>query len=114
MGLEAVHSRWHAYDGLDEASNGPALCTLHDRVFDLGINLLMHGPKSDFQPVVSRFRGDAHPRPGGMMSKGLIHGACVGVGNRCTKAEPHHPGCVGMGMVGRHNFLAPWAESEAA
>lgn len=50
-GLEAVHSRWHAYDGLDEASNGPALYTLHDRAFDLGINLLMHGPKSDLQPV---------------------------------------------------------------
>ena len=41
MGLEAVHSRWHAYDGLDGAANGPALYTLHDRAFDLGdISLL--------------------------------------------------------------------------
>ncbi|MGP3927868.1 phosphorothioated DNA-binding restriction endonuclease [Streptomyces sp. 8N616] len=37
VGIEAAHVRWHSQDGPDEVSNGLALCSLHHRLFDLGV-----------------------------------------------------------------------------
>jgi putative restriction endonuclease len=37
VGLEAAHVRWHSQDGPDEVSNALALCSLHHRLFDLGV-----------------------------------------------------------------------------
>jgi putative restriction endonuclease len=37
IGLDAAHIRWHQAGGPDEERNGLALCTLHHKVFDLGV-----------------------------------------------------------------------------
>ena len=37
VGLEAAHIRWHSAGGEDAISNGMALCSLHHKLFDLGV-----------------------------------------------------------------------------
>jgi putative restriction endonuclease len=36
-GIEAAHVRWFAFDGPDALDNGLALCSLHHKLFDLGV-----------------------------------------------------------------------------
>ncbi len=36
-GLDAAHVRWFSFDGPDDLDNGLALCTLHHKLFDLGV-----------------------------------------------------------------------------
>lgn len=36
-GLDAAHVRWFAFGGPDSADNGLALCSLHHKLFDLGV-----------------------------------------------------------------------------
>ena len=37
IGLDAAHVRWWAFDGPNTLDNGLALCTLHHKLFDIGI-----------------------------------------------------------------------------
>jgi putative restriction endonuclease len=37
VGIEAAHIRWFAFDGPDAPDNGLALCSLHHKLFDLGV-----------------------------------------------------------------------------
>ena len=37
VGTEAAHVRWFAFDGPDTPENGLALCSLHHKLFDLGV-----------------------------------------------------------------------------
>lgn len=37
VGIEAAHVRWFAFDGPDAPDNGLALCSLHHKLFDLGV-----------------------------------------------------------------------------
>ncbi len=37
VGLEAAHVRWWAFDGPDEVENGLCLCSLHHKLFDMGV-----------------------------------------------------------------------------
>jgi putative restriction endonuclease len=37
VGIEAAHVRWFAFDGPDALDNGLALCSLHHKLFDLGV-----------------------------------------------------------------------------
>ena len=37
VGLEAAHVRWWAFDGPDDVANGLCLCSLHHKLFDLGV-----------------------------------------------------------------------------
>jgi len=37
VGLEAAHIKWHAAGGDDVVNNGIALCSLHHKLFDLGV-----------------------------------------------------------------------------
>jgi putative restriction endonuclease len=37
VGLDAAHIRWHSQDGPDALDNALALCSLHHRLFDLGV-----------------------------------------------------------------------------
>jgi putative restriction endonuclease len=37
VGIEAAHVRWFAFDGPDSLDNGLALCSLHHKLFDLGV-----------------------------------------------------------------------------
>lgn len=37
VGIEAAHVRWFAFGGPDAPDNGLALCSLHHKLFDLGI-----------------------------------------------------------------------------
>ena len=37
VGLEAAHIKWHQASGPDRADNGLALCSMHHKVFDLGV-----------------------------------------------------------------------------
>ena len=37
VALDAAHVRWFAFDGPDSLDNGLALCTLHHKLFDLGV-----------------------------------------------------------------------------
>lgn len=37
VGLDAAHIRWHAFGGPSEVTNGVALCSLHHKLFDLGV-----------------------------------------------------------------------------
>jgi len=36
-GIDAAHVRWFTFDGPDELDNGLALCSLHHKLFDLGV-----------------------------------------------------------------------------
>jgi putative restriction endonuclease len=36
-GIEAAHVQWFAFDGPDTPDNGLALCSLHHKLFDLGV-----------------------------------------------------------------------------
>ncbi|MER7932175.1 MULTISPECIES: phosphorothioated DNA-binding restriction endonuclease [unclassified Streptomyces] len=37
VGLEAAHVRWWAYGGPDDVDNGLCLCSLHHKLFDMGV-----------------------------------------------------------------------------
>jgi putative restriction endonuclease len=37
VALEAAHVRWRAFDGPDTVENGICLCTLHHKLFDMGV-----------------------------------------------------------------------------
>jgi len=37
IGVDAAHVRWWAFDGPDTPDNGLALCTLHHKLFDIGV-----------------------------------------------------------------------------
>lgn len=37
VGVEAAHVRWFAFDGPDSLDNGLALCSLHHKLFDMGV-----------------------------------------------------------------------------
>lgn len=37
IGVDAAHVRWWAFDGPDTLDNGLALCTLHHKLFDIGV-----------------------------------------------------------------------------
>jgi putative restriction endonuclease len=37
VGIEAAHVRWFAFDGPESLDNGLALCSLHHKLFDLGV-----------------------------------------------------------------------------
>jgi putative restriction endonuclease len=37
VGIEAAHVRWFAFDGPDSLDNALALCSLHHKLFDLGV-----------------------------------------------------------------------------
>jgi putative restriction endonuclease len=37
VGIEAAHVRWFAFSGPDSLDNGLALCSLHHKLFDLGM-----------------------------------------------------------------------------
>lgn len=37
VGIDAAHVRWFAFGGPDALDNGLALCTLHHKLFDLGV-----------------------------------------------------------------------------
>jgi len=37
VGLEAAHIRWHQAAGPDTTDNGLALCSIHHKIFDLGV-----------------------------------------------------------------------------
>jgi putative restriction endonuclease len=67
VGLEAAHVRWHAAGGADDLGNGLALCSLHHKVFDLGVlgispdgrvqvSQAFHGQRAA-QRFVARFAG---------------------------------------------------------
>jgi putative restriction endonuclease len=45
VGIEAAHVRWFAFDGPDSLDNGLALCSLHHKLFDLGVLGLGNGLK---------------------------------------------------------------------
>lgn len=37
IGIDAAHVRWWAFDGPNSLDNGLALCTLHHKLFDIGV-----------------------------------------------------------------------------
>lgn len=37
IGVDAAHVRWFAFDGPNSLDNGLALCTLHHKLFDIGV-----------------------------------------------------------------------------
>lgn len=37
IGIDAAHVRWWAFDGPNHLDNGLALCTLHHKLFDIGV-----------------------------------------------------------------------------
>ena len=43
VGIEAAHVRWFTFDGPDSLDNGLALCSLHHKLFDLGVLGLSSG-----------------------------------------------------------------------
>jgi putative restriction endonuclease len=43
VALDAAHIHWHQYGGPDTESNGLALCSLHYKLFDLGVFTLAKG-----------------------------------------------------------------------
>ena len=58
VGLDAAHVRWWAAGGADTIQNGMCLCSLHHKLFDLGVL----GITPDYRVTVSPFfvgRGDA-------------------------------------------------------
>jgi len=74
QGVEAGHVRWHSHDGPDEVANGLALCSLHHKVFDLGLITLDESHKLVVSSRVSgegvesalfRFANQALARPVG-------------------------------------------------
>ena len=78
VGIEAAHVRWFAFDGPDALDNGPALCALHHKLFDLGalgLSLglqVMVSAKFSARTPVGRAACDLHghqlaPRPGTAM-----------------------------------------------
>ncbi|MGH3506503.1 MAG: HNH endonuclease, partial [Nocardioidaceae bacterium] len=50
VGLDAVHVRWFALDGPDDADNGLALCSLHHKLLDSGVL----GLDEDYRITVSK------------------------------------------------------------
>lgn len=45
IGLDAAHVRWWSFDGPNTLDNGLALCTLHHKLFDIGILGLDQEPR---------------------------------------------------------------------
>jgi putative restriction endonuclease len=45
VGIEAAHVRWFAFNGPDSLDNGLALCSLHHKLFDLGMLGLSNGKR---------------------------------------------------------------------
>lgn len=75
VGIEAAHVRWFAFDGPDSLDNGLALCSLHHKLFDLGVLGLGNGlrvvvsSKFSARTLAGRAIYDLHgrelsPRPG--------------------------------------------------
>ncbi|MFD0306973.1 phosphorothioated DNA-binding restriction endonuclease [Streptomyces sp. NPDC127119] len=57
VGLEAAHVRWWAFDGPDDVENGLCLCSLHHKLFDMGVLGIDEGHRI---LVSQRFVGHSH------------------------------------------------------
>ena len=75
IGIDAAHVRWWAFDGPNDLDNGLALCTLHHKLFDLGVLGLDAGSRilvssaftartSAGQAVYDLHHKSLSPRPG--------------------------------------------------
>lgn len=95
-GIDAAHVRWFAFDGPDDLDNGLALCTLHHKLFDLGVLGLDEGhvirvsAAFTARTPAGRMLYDLHgrelqPRPG-TIPPGLQH--VQWHGREVFKAEP--------------------------
>lgn len=69
-GLEAAHVRWWAFDGPDDVSNGLCLCSMHHKLFDLGVltvndghRIAVSGHFLGRSPAAERYVHDLDGRP---------------------------------------------------
>ncbi|MGW2689159.1 phosphorothioated DNA-binding restriction endonuclease [Streptomyces sp. NPDC001414] len=87
VGLEAAHVRWWAYGGPDDVDNGLCLCSLHHKLFDMGVLGM----------------GEGH--------RVLVSQRFVG---RSPAAREHVTALVGRQLIGPQPGIRPVAETHRA
>ena len=97
IGLEAAHIKWFQANGADEVSNGIAMCSLHHKVFDLGVFKIL--PET-YQMVFSQHLNGSETASDRMLA---YHGA----GMILPQAKEYLPHSANLDWHARQVFKSP-------